>query len=159
MLLQYGIVSGLVFATVIVGYGFFFRWAHLEPAGLPLAMFYVFIVVAAVTPLPIYAAGAESPLTVGSGILLGSVSSSLAAMAYALFVFWYNLRVDDGLLVKTRRDEIAKVRSRDLTEEESTKRIRRVEKATQPGPFALQVFVGLALLGAVSSAVAAALLA
>ncbi len=51
----------------------------------------------------------------GGGVWLGTLSSAFAAFLYALWVYWYNAKVDDALLIELREHATERRRGRALS--------------------------------------------
>ncbi len=141
MLTVLGLTWGLGCGLLLVAYGLFFRRAGLSFRHPAAYVFYLIAVVAALLPL-----------WFGGGVWLGTLSSAFAAFLYALWVYWYNANVDDALLIELREHATERRRRKGTDDEDGRERIERL---TQPGAFAQQVFLSLAVLGLLSSVVGA----
>ncbi len=153
MLTVLGLAWGLGCGLLLVGYGFYFRrtgFSFRHPAAY---VFYLIAVVAALLPLWFHGDSGGNSLRFVDGVWLGTLSSACAAFVYALFVYWYNAKVDDGLLIEVREYMTEKNRRKGLTDEPGR---QRIERWTQPRAFAQQVFFTLAMVGLVSSVVGVA---
>ncbi|MEN8374327.1 MAG: DUF4199 family protein [Gemmatimonadota bacterium] len=146
-------VPGTVFGAALVGYGVFFRRAGIgfqHPAAL------VFYGLAALSGgLPAWLAAGSGSVGFLRALLPGVLSSALAALVYALFVYVYNAHIDDGLLHEVRAHGLEKRRSQGSLDANAEARLTRL---TQPAPFAASVFVSLTAAGALASLLSALLL-
>ena len=155
MLTVLGLAWGLGCGLVLVGYGLYFRRTGISFRHPAAYVFYLIAVVAALLPLWFHGDSGAGPLRFADGVWLGTLSSAFAAFVYALFVYWYNAKVDDGLLIEVREYATERRRLRGLDDERGR---QRIERWTQPRAFAQQVFFTLASLGLVSSVVGVVLL-
>jgi hypothetical protein len=146
-------LSGAVFGAALVAYGVLFRRSGVSFRHPAARVFYGLAILAGALPVwlgPDAGAGGFS-----GAFLIGGLSSALAALIYAVFVYVYNARVDDGLLTEVRAYNLDKHRSQGSL---NAKLEARLARATQPAPFAASVFVSLTVAGAVASLLSAALL-
>ena len=150
MLTVVGLAWGLGCSLLLVAYGLYFRrtgFGFRHPAAY---VFYLIAVLAALLPLWFHGDNGGRPLSFVEGVWLGTLSSAFAAFLYALFVYWYNAHVDDGLLIEVREYAIGKRRRNGLDDERGR---QRIERRTQPRVFAQSVFLSLASVGLVSSVI------
>ena len=150
MLTVLGLAWGLGCGLLLVGYGLFFRRTGFSFRHPAASVFYLIAVLAALLPLWLRGDSGGPPLSFVQGVWLGTLSSAFAAFLYALFVYWYNAKVDDGLLIEVREYATEKRRRKGLDDERGR---QRIERWTQPSVFAQQVFFSLGSVGLVSSVV------
>jgi hypothetical protein len=141
-----GFGIGIVLGLALVLYGWYFRRAGHSTKSLWVAVFYLMLPVAswAVVRIEQLRLDHVDPWDV---FLSGSLATVVGSFMYGLFVYYYNSRVSDSLLRKSREARLAKLALRGLSAEKSESLRKRVVFTTSPAFFSAYVFLGLSVAG------------
>lgn len=152
-----GLRYGLVLAAGLIAYGILFRVLNI-PYSSPLTwIFYLMLPVGGWLAVRALASAADAPPSLLRFAGFIALVMATGAGLYSGFVFVYNRFIDDSLLVAVRSDRVSRLHAGGLSGDELASSLARVELASTPAVFSLNVFIALFVFGVLSSLVVALL--